>query len=725
MKLRPRLLKTALLASVALLLASLPLARLSAASIDDVQVGVAGGYKLGHWTPVRVQLTAESQQTLQLEVAVLDGDGVPASYTAAVQLAAGETASQTVYVRVGRKSDGIEVLLRQDGSASFDSRRVPLPLPMLSTDYWLVVVGADLPLNVATLRRGLTAGSTLHIGHLDSLAELPDRWLGLAGVDQLILTTSQPSFTSAGSERVNRFDVLNDWLHAGGRLVISLGRRGAELVASDDNWADLLPGRLESQLQQWQTEGLEDYAGASQRLRVAPLSGSAMTVLADVDGQVDAFDGLGGTGNRPMIVRSAVGLGQLVFLAVDLDLPPLTGWEAFNRLMEGLLVDSADAGGQGSRGNRSAQVAHVGYTDLSGQLRAALDRFDGVIIVNFYWVAGILVIYLLAIGPLDYYLLRKFNRPTWTWVTFPLLVVGFSLIAFNMSGRLKQQQVRVNQLEIVDLDLKSGRLRATSWFHYYNPVARTIDLSVNWDGLRQAGLAPEATLDHQFSWQGLPGSGLGGLATQARGIIQQPYRHGLPGTGEIHGLPMATASTRSLLATVVGHYQPQYTAELTPDRLAADLSGTFANPLNVTLEDAVLYYADLSFQLPGPLAPGQVVDAGQLSETMRNVQSRLTRGRAGGRRKSSGWSLEDFDVARVAEMLMFHEAAGGRNYTSLTHRYQPWLDLSRHLDLGRAVLVGRAAGPAAELAVAGQAAVPNQKWTFYRLLIPVQADLLP
>ena len=74
---------------------------------------------------------------------------------------------------------------------------------------------------------------------------------------------------------------------------------------------------------------------------------------------------------------------------------------------------------------------------------------------------------------------------------------------------------------------------------------------------------------------------------------------------------------------------------------------------------------------------------------------------------------------------MFHEAAGGRNYTSLTHRYQPWLDLSRHLDLGRAVLVGRAAGPAAELAVAGQAAVPNQKWTFYRLLIPVQADLLP
>ena len=44
-------------------------------------------------------------------------------------------------------------------------------------------------------------------------------------------------------------------------------------------------------------------------------------------------------------------------------------------------------------------------------------------------------------------------------------------------------------------------------------------------------------------------------------------------------------------------------------------------------------------------------------------------------------------------MLMFHEAARGQSYTGLTHRYQPQIDLSEHVRLGQAVLVGRAERP--------------------------------
>ena len=65
-------------------------------------------------------------------------------------------------------------------------------------------------------------------------------------------------------------------------------------------------------------------------------------------------------------------------------------------------------------------MMHYGYNDLAGQLRSALDRFDGVRLVPFWLVAGLIVVYLLLIGPGDYFFLRKLvGRMEWTWLTFP------------------------------------------------------------------------------------------------------------------------------------------------------------------------------------------------------------------------------------------------------------------------------------------------------------------
>jgi hypothetical protein len=75
---------------------------------------------------------------------------------------------------------------------------------------------------------------------------------------------------------------------------------------------------------------------------------------------------------------------------------------------------------------------------------------------------------------------------------------------------------------------------------------------------------------------------------------------------------------------------------------------------------------------------------------------------------------------------MFHAAARGSSYTGLTHRYQPQLDLSEHIRLGQAVLVGRAAAPVLALHTpADQPLVParqTQHWTWYRLVMPVSGQ---
>jgi hypothetical protein len=86
------------------------------------------------------------------------------------------------------------------------------------------------------------------------------------------------------------------------------------------------------------------------------------------------------------------------------------------------------------------------------------------------------------------------------------------------------------------------------------------------------------------------------------------------------------------------------------------------------------------------------------------------------------WDRTSVRVPRILQMIMFHEIAGGRSYTGLLHRHEGRIDLSDHLLLGRAVLVGRADEAAADLAWEDGAArdpAADRQWTYYRVVFPV------
>jgi hypothetical protein len=88
------------------------------------------------------------------------------------------------------------------------------------------------------------------------------------------------------------------------------------------------------------------------------------------------------------------------------------------------------------------------------------------------------------------------------------------------------------------------------------------------------------------------------------------------------------------------------------------------------------------------------------------------------------WDQSSVEVPRIVQMMMFHEAARGRSYTGLTNRYQPYVDLSEHVRLGEAVLVGRSAKRVAQLTQGtSPLADPGDEnvWTWYRLVLPVKA----
>ena len=70
---------------------------------------------------------------------------------------------------------------------------------------------------------------------------------------------------------------------------------------------------------------------------------------------------------------------------------------------------------------------------------------------------------------------------------------------------------------------------------------------------------------------------------------------------------------------------------------------------------------------------------------------------------------------------MFYRAAGGSNYTGLTHSYQDFVDLSDHLYLQRAILVGEIKPNVTNLKINDQSVSKeyDQTNTLVRILLPV------
>ena len=69
-----------------------------------------------------------------------------------------------------------------------------------------------------------------------------------------------------------------------------------------------------------------------------------------------------------------------------------------------------------------------------------------------YMIMLILICYVIVIGPGEYYVLGRFNLRRFTWITFPLISVGFAVIAFLISNFFMQTSHERKSLVIIDLD---------------------------------------------------------------------------------------------------------------------------------------------------------------------------------------------------------------------------------------------------------------------------------
>ncbi len=715
-------------------------AGLGEVEIASVQIGFGGAYKLGQCTPVRISVVGDwAGQPIRAELTSQDGEGVPTTFMLVDQTVQQDaTGAFTIggYIKPGQAHGDLTVRLISE-SAEIAHRVFPggsLPSPLASTDELILTYGNAVGIEDAAIKARRDRSRETKVQAIDDPADAPAQWYGYEGVDWIVVTTSDESVLERMSDV--QFAALDRWLQLGGRMVLCVGRRGEEIFAPGSRLTRFAPGGDAQVVSQRITSGLENYAGANDRLDVVGGERSRrfsipMTSLSGVRGEVES-DEIGGVAGRlPTIVRSPYGMGQIVFLAFDPDLPPFDQWQGRSAMMIRVLR-MTDPGRQreADDGALSGQLGQLGYQDVIGQLRSALDQFENTTRVRFSWVAGLIAIYILLIGPGDYLLLKKFQRMHWTWFTFPLLSILFCLLIYFLVGRLSGDTLHINQVDVVDVDMESSVARGTSWTHIYSPVAQTFQLS-----LRPHAPWMESDNDIQgrlLTWQGLPGGGLGGLDAgspsalfpNAYEILLSDGQKGGRG-GTVVDMPITVSGSKSLL----GQWWSQ--GELTADHhLTVNhnglLEGSLSNPLSIELSDCRVLYQDWMYPINGGLKPGQTVAFDGVMP--KNLQWYLMRRRVvDSKDVKMTWDPSNTDVPRIVEMMMFYGAADGEAYTKLTHRYQSNIDLSDHLRGGRVILVGRGPKPASELSRGDASLMANydRHWTFYRLIFPVDQPERP
>lgn len=645
------------------------------------QIGIGGFWKLGHSCRVRLDLPNDlREQAATIEVATIDGDGVEVVYGRDLEKT--ETGPVELLVKIGRRRSLISATVK-DSSGQQIARQDRLLADtegLDATQPMLLALGSAMGVDQLSRTSAASDRNNLTVVLVQQAADLPRTWIELQAFDLVVISTASPSLLQSVDQK--QWSALDGWVRRGGGCVVSLSAENWPLQNSEllIQW---LPGRPSGVEMIRNPSSLESLVATDQPLQPFPCC-----QLLELTGQVklSLTDSLG---QRVAWWSSQVhGRGLVQTIASDLDHSSFAQWKHRRLLWEKLVAAYWDSSRKtaDSKAGGSGESSFIGYRDISGQLRATLEQFSNVKTVGFSQIALLLVVFLSLIGPVDYWIsVRWLKRPQLSWLITGLmgLAACLALVAYHRS--IRPDQIIVNMARVIDVDAKTGRADGHLWSHIYSARARQIDVEVQFPTL------PE---DCILDWQGLPGNGLGGLESPMQlvqgmpsySVISQPGRS-LP---IISGVGVPAAGTKRFYAAWSKTTPLEHQSSLREMPGLDQLEGEVVNPLDVDLRDTFLLYHRWIYPLKGRLTPG---DRAVLSAQIipRDLERRLNRRQEiDGKLTSVRWDPADRgQLDRVLELMMFHQAASGQNYTSLTHRYQPILDSSNLIESNYAVLLGR------------------------------------
>ncbi|MDA7977309.1 MAG: hypothetical protein MPJ50_00910 [Pirellulales bacterium] len=717
----------------------------SGVTIEQVSIGFgnggeAGRCKVGMWSPVNVTLRGKSSSSVTgaLELESIDGDGFPSIVTSGVlTIPTGTTVRQQLLVRPGSQGGTLTIRFRESESGQVLVERTTDMVAMLSTQKLWVELGADLRTQEAAGSISTEEDESIEVARIEDLELLPTQWFGYESVDVLFVSVDDISLR--GQLRGNaRLEALEGWVKSGGRLVLAVGAESAQSTSFFEPSGQphpllrFVPGTFDGMSQVTQTNELQRLADATDRFD-AGISFQVPSISPDPGAVVHSRFPNG----TPIVLEKPYGFGRVTFVPLDWHLRPFSNWGARGRFIKvalGMLASDVPV----QTDENGGQLSHSGMTDMAAQLRSGLDLFPDVSIVPFWAIALAIAGYIVLIGPLDYFLIKRVlrskgqSRMEFTWITFPLWVVLVSGAAFWFAHRSKGNNLHVNQLIVEDYDMQSGTVRGTCWASVFSPSMETYDISRRQLEGASAGRDPlPAAKLTTTSWMGLPGAALGGMATDDTLVLGRHAAYNYErGYSQLSSTPIPVWSSRSFTSRWLDQNESP-PLEFNVTLVSGDiLSGEIRNTSKKDLTNCLIAFGRWAYPV-GSLEAGRSIRLSSHAKKRRELRDELNDREMKYDEETKQFHSEhkayevlSRDIGEIARMMSLYDAAGGKDYTSLNHHYQAFMDLTPMIELNRGVLIGFVEQPEPVMQVQAESAIdPQEKaWKCLRFVFDVPKE---
>jgi hypothetical protein len=589
-----------------------------------------GRFKVGLWTPIAVDLQAGPRglSNAELSVETPDSEDVATIYKVAIgALEKNERRTVLTCTKPGNSDGRFRLTIRQNGREVMGPMTAPVQVPMDLAGRLYLTLGARLP----ALQDALVAlqHKRPELGENQDKRDtfprfaafetdpsrLPTLALGYDAVDLMILMTTDNNLVQGLLRDADRLKAIAHWVRQGGRLIVSVSwEHQAEVsrLLQAPAWQPPVPV-VPPAVPRVKDNALADLSDAAQWAHVGmrfPTPGEdpvPVALLQDGNKPRAEWDVLSEVNGQPIITKMPYGRGSITLLAFDLDKGAFARWPGRKEFLKGLVSNLEPRIPQAAVNQQAGFVANPSQ-DLTTQLQTRLDKFD-VPIIPFGWVALFIIIYILIVGPLDYFLLKRvFKRLEWTWITFPTVVLLVSVISYFTAYAVKGRDLKVNKIDLVDFDLRTDSTAdpkayayGRTWFTIMSPRIQsyTIGIEPAVSAWWAKSNVPESA--EVVSWMGRPE--LDGPAAmgrpRAQGWSGRSYEYEQGATG-LSGVPIPVWTTKSFTAS--------WTSRLPRRPVAADVryykgdrrvAGTIQCLLPADLEDVWIFYRNHCFSVEG------------------------------------------------------------------------------------------------------------------------------
>jgi hypothetical protein len=535
----------------------------------NVQAGYDSYFRADYWTPLLVSITNNGDPIEGKLIARQERNAaLTNTFSTPVSLPSG--AQQNFFLYVTLRNFGTSVLVELLDENDVIAAELEVPVRNVAPRDRIRAIVTASPNSPISLTDTASGGNQVFQVNWFT-QNIPDNVEALRGIESIIF-----SEVDTGTLTPAQRTAIENWILIGGHAIFTGGANWQPAVAAFES---LLPMDPNGTAQVTELGTLPRLAGDMR----STLSGASTITVGELR---EAATVLASTeDNQPLYTRTAYGSGTVDYLAADLSTEPLRSWTGLNQLWF-TLFSSIDA--------RPGWFS--GFSDIDSGIESVqiLPGFSSL--PEATAMLGFLVVYIILVGPVNYIILNRLNRRELAWVSIPVLIIIFSILAWATGFNLRGNDVILSRLSAIRVWPEQETAYAEQLIGLMAPRRGNYFLGVNDNRLLRP--VTGTTQTNQI----FGGTTDGTEISESSGFdaINFPVDASFIAAFESSG---------TLQAPEIGG---RMSIAYSTDGSTQNLLGTIRNDSEVTLNSPVLLARGIAFQLPRDLNPGDlyVLDEG-------------------------------------------------------------------------------------------------------------------